>query len=40
MSVLSQYMKKTEFSSYEDFYANFDVAVPENFNFAYDVVDW
>ena len=40
MSVLSQYMKKTEFSSYEDFYANFDVAIPENFNFAYDVVDW
>jgi acetyl-CoA synthetase len=33
-------MKQTEFSSYEDFYANFDVAIPENFNFAFDVVDW
>lgn len=30
---------KTDFSSYEDFYANFKINVPENFNFAYDVTD-
>jgi acetyl-CoA synthetase len=28
-----------EFSSYEEFYKNFKINVPENFNFAYDVVD-
>lgn len=29
----------TGFSSYEDFAENFEIKVPENFNFAYDVVD-
>lgn len=29
----------TGFTSYEDFYENFEIKVPENFNFAYDVVD-
>jgi acetyl-CoA synthetase len=33
-------MKKTEFSSYEDFHENFQIDIPENFNFAYDIVDW
>lgn len=28
-----------EFNSYEDFYENFKINVPENFNFAYDIVD-
>jgi acetyl-CoA synthetase len=28
-----------EFDSYEDFYGNYRCEVPENFNFAYDVVD-
>ncbi|HEX2954134.1 MAG TPA: AMP-binding protein, partial [Bacillota bacterium] len=28
-----------EFSSYEEFYQNLTIHVPENFNFAYDVVD-
>lgn len=28
-----------EFNSYEDFYNNFKIKVPPNFNFAYDVVD-
>ena len=32
-------MDKTDFSSYDDFMANFKVNVPENFNFGYDVVD-
>lgn len=29
----------TEYSSYEDFHQNFKIKVPEQFNFAYDVVD-
>ena len=34
-----KYLKKAEFVSLEDFCENFEVIVPENFNFAYDVVD-
>lgn len=30
---------ETQFSSYEDFKSRFRIQVPENFNFAYDVVD-
>lgn len=30
---------ETDFSSYEDFKARFKIRVPENFNFAYDVMD-
>jgi len=37
--ILDKYLKKTSFTSYEDFTANFEIKVPENFNFAYDVVD-
>ncbi|MBQ2817907.1 MAG: AMP-binding protein [Clostridia bacterium] len=32
-------LKKTRFSSYEDLRANYTINVPENFNFANDVVD-
>jgi acetyl-CoA synthetase len=32
-------MEKTDFKSYEDFRDNYHVKVPENFNFAFDVVD-
>ncbi|MDD3043315.1 MAG: AMP-binding protein [Methanosarcinaceae archaeon] len=38
-SLLSQFVSKTDFESYEDFNDNFKILVPENFNFAYDVVD-
>lgn len=38
-SLLSQFVSKTDFESYEDFHENFKILVPENFNFAYDVVD-
>lgn len=34
-----KYCNKTEFNSYEDFYNNFKIERPDNFNFAYDVVD-
>ena len=37
--ILSRYCPRIEFESYEDFYANYSCNVPENFNFAYDVVD-
>ncbi len=37
--ILSRYCPRTEFESYEDFYKNYACNVPEDFNFAYDVVD-
>lgn len=37
--LLEKYVSKTKFDSYEDFVQNFKINVPENFNFAYDVVD-
>jgi acetyl-CoA synthetase len=39
MALIDKYLPKTEFESYEDFYKNFTITYPENFNFAYDVVD-
>ena len=38
-SLLSRFVSKTDFESYEDFQENFKFLVPENFNFAYDIVD-
>jgi acetyl-CoA synthetase len=37
--ILERYCPRIEFDSYEDFYANYRCNVPDNFNFAYDVVD-
>ena len=37
--MLDQFLDKTEFTSYDDFMANFKVNVPDHFNFGYDVVD-
>lgn len=37
--MLEKFLDKTEFDSYDDFLANFNIKVPENFNFGYDVVD-
>lgn len=37
--MLENFLNKTEFTSYDDFMANFHVNVPESFNFGYDVVD-
>ncbi|NLG23875.1 MAG: AMP-binding protein [Clostridiales bacterium] len=34
-----EYLRHSEFGSYEDFLRNFEIVAPENFNFAYDVVD-
>jgi acetyl-CoA synthetase len=37
--ILDEFISRADFSSYEDFVANFSVRVPERFNFAYDVAD-
>ena len=37
--MIDRFVSKTEFNSYEDFYANFSVNIPANFNFAWDVMD-
>ena len=37
--ILEKYLKQVEFDSYEEFKAKFEIIIPENFNFAYDVVD-
>lgn len=39
MDLLSRFLKKTEFKTYEDYHFNYDVNIPNGFNFAYDVVD-
>jgi len=39
MPLLDKFLPRTEFESYEDFYANYTINTPENFNFAYDVID-
>ncbi len=38
-SLLNKFVSKVEFESYEDFKENFSINVPDNFNFAYDIVD-
>ena len=37
--MLEQFLSKSEFNSYDEFYNEFNIKVPDNFNFAYDVVD-
>jgi len=37
--MLEKFVKKISFSSHQDFIENYEIKVPENFNFAYDVVD-
>ncbi len=39
MSLDIRYLDRAEFSSYEDFCNNFKLKVPDNFNFAYDIID-
>ncbi|HMK61165.1 MAG TPA: AMP-binding protein [Dissulfurispiraceae bacterium] len=38
-SVLERFVSRVDYESYEDFADNFRIIVPDNFNFAYDVVD-
>lgn len=37
--MLEKFVKKTTFESHSDFIENYHIHVPENFNFAYDIVD-
>ncbi len=37
--MLERYLPRIDFSSYEDFKKNYALTIPENFNFAYDIVD-
>ncbi len=39
MSLDIKFLDKAEFQSYEDFCNNFKLNTPENFNFAYDIID-
>lgn len=39
MMNIEKYIDNKDYSSYEDFKNNFKIEVPDNFNFAYDVVD-
>lgn len=37
--MIERYVNRTDFKSMEDFEQNFKIRVPENFNFAYDIID-
>ncbi|MGI6160918.1 MAG: AMP-binding protein [Christensenellales bacterium] len=37
--MLSRYLERTSFASYEDFYKNHKIKIPPRFNFGYDIVD-
>ena len=37
--MIEKYLKQTKFEDFEDFKANYELIVPEDFNFAYDIVD-
>lgn len=37
--ILSNYLPRIDFNSYEDFKENYKVNVPDNFNFGFDCVD-
>lgn len=37
--MLEKFLPRERFDSYEDFKANYRITVPDNFNFAYDVID-
>ena len=39
MNLLSRFTNTTQFKDYNDFYNHFKLNVPDNFNYAYDVVD-
>lgn len=39
MELTQSFATKTDFSTYQDFYNQFSLVIPQNFNFSYDVVD-
>ena len=38
-SLLHKYVNREEFDSYEDFVKNFQLKIPKDYNFGFDVVD-
>ena len=39
MDLLNKFLPRVDFDSYEDFYENYQINIPKNFNFAFDVSD-
>lgn len=39
MAFYTKYLTKSSFDSYEDYFNNYKIVVPDNFNFAFDVLD-
>ena len=37
--MLEKYLPRAEFVSYEDFLENFQINIPDDFNFGFDIVD-
>ena len=37
--ILNKFLGRVDYNSYEDLHENFKISIPDNFNFAYDVVD-
>ncbi|NCB09356.1 MAG: acetyl-CoA synthetase, partial [Bacteroidia bacterium] len=37
--MIEKYLKQTHFSGFDDFKSNYELVIPDDFNFAYDVVD-
>ena len=37
--MIEKYIKQVDFASYEEFLENYEVNIPEDFNFGYDVID-
>ncbi|MDR2900046.1 MAG: AMP-binding protein [Treponema sp.] len=37
--LLDRFLSRTQFESYDDFYKNYSLNIPESFNFAFDVID-
>jgi acetyl-CoA synthetase len=37
--LLEKFISRNQFDSYDDFYKNYSLTIPEDFNFAYDVID-
>ncbi len=40
MAIFEKFVNRSEFTSYEDMKANLRITVPEDFNFAYFVLDF
>jgi len=39
LAMIEKYLKQTDFNNFDDFTENYQLLVPDNFNFGYDIVD-